>query len=171
MRWCLEQIEQRAESSSTWGLSPQVRARLAAQGEEIEGLTVAGLQRLGTGIQETVETELQAIQSAAAVQTRQVEAQLQTIQVAAADQAAVVRGALARLSVWLVVGAVALGLAVSGVGWAVGEWMESNLKSYRDRMAQAEKMVAELEKKTGGGRISGDGGGEVADLAGGRGAV
>ena len=150
VRGCLEQIEQRAESSSTWGLSPQVRARLAAQGEEIEGLTVAGLQRLGTGIQETVETELQAIQSAAAVQTRQVEAQLQTIQVAAADQAAVVRGALARLSVWLVVGAVALGLAVSGVGWAVGEWMESNLKSYRDRMAQAEKMVAELEKKTGG---------------------
>ena len=56
VRGCLEQIEQRSESSATWGLSPQIRARLAAQGEEIEGLTVAGVQRLGTGIQETVET-------------------------------------------------------------------------------------------------------------------
>ena len=150
VRGCLAEIEQRSESSATWGLSPQIRARLAAQGEEIEGLTVAGLQQLGTGIQETVETELQAIQSAAAAQTRQVKAELETIQVAAAAQAAVVRQTLARLSVWLVVGAVALGLAVSGVGWAVGEWMESNLKEYQDRMARAEKMVAELEKKTGG---------------------
>ena len=150
VRWCLEQIEQRSESSATWGLSPQIRARLAAQGEEIEGLTVAGVQRLGTGIQETVETELQAIQSAAAVQTRKVKAQLETIQVAAADQAAVVRGTLGRLSVWLVVGAVAVGLAVSGVGWAVGEWMESSLKGYQAEIAQAEKLIAELEEKTGG---------------------
>ena len=150
VRGCLAEIEQRSESSATWGLSPQIRARLAAQGEEIEGLTVAGLQRLGTGIQETVETELQAIQSAAAAQTRQVKAQLETIQVAAADQAAVVRGTLARLSVWLVVGAVALGLAVSGVGWAVGEWVESNLKEYRAEIATAEALIAELEKKTAG---------------------
>ena len=55
VRGCLAEIEQRSESSATWGLSPQIRARLAAQGEEIEGLTVAGLQRLGTGIQETVD--------------------------------------------------------------------------------------------------------------------
>ena len=150
VRWCLEEIEQRAESSSTWGLSPQVRARLAAQGEEIEGLTVAGLQQLGRGIQETVGAELQTIQNAAVVQTRQVTAQLQTIQDAAEAQAAVVRGTLARFSVWLVVGAVALGLAVSGVGWVVGEVMESNLKSYRDEVAQAETLIAELEKKTGG---------------------
>ena len=66
--WCLKEIGQRAESSATWGLSPQLRARLAAQGEEIEGLTVAGLHRLGTGIQETVETELQAIQTTVAAQ-------------------------------------------------------------------------------------------------------
>ena len=59
VRGCLAEIEQRAESSATWGLSPQIRARLAAQGEEIEGLTVAGLHRLGTGIQETVDAELQ----------------------------------------------------------------------------------------------------------------
>ena len=55
VRGCLAEIEQRSESSATWGLSPQIRARLAAQGEEIEGLTVAGLQQLGTGIQETVD--------------------------------------------------------------------------------------------------------------------
>ena len=148
--WCLKEIGQRAESSATWGLSPQLRARLAAQGEEIEGLTVAGMHRLGTGIQETVDAELETIRNTTVGQTRQVEAQLQTIQAAAERQAAVVRGTLARLSVWLVVGAVAVGLVLSGVGCGVGEWMESNLKEYQDRMARAEKMVAELEKKTGG---------------------
>ena len=67
------------------------------------------------------------------------------------------RQTLARLSVWLVVGAVALGLAVSGVGWAGGEWMESNLKGYQaelaeaqNRIAAAKALMAELEKKTGG---------------------
>ena len=157
VRWCLAEIEQRSESSATWGLSPQIRARLAAQGEEIEGLTVAGLQRLGTRIQETVETELQTIRNTAAVQTRQVEAQLQTIQAAADRQAALVRGALGRLSRWLVVGAMVLGLVVSGVAWAGGEWMESSLKGYRAELAQAQTriataqaLIAELEKKTGG---------------------
>ena len=166
VRWCLEEIEQRAEASSTWGLSPQVRARLAAQGEEIEGLTVAGLQQLGTRIQETVETELQTIQNAAAGQTRQVEAQLQTIQAAADRQAAVVRGALGRRSRWLVVGAMVLGLAVSGVAWAGGEWMESSLKGYRaelaqaqTRIAEAQALIVELEKNTGGLQYREDEGG------------
>ena len=150
VRGCLAEIEQRAESSATWGLSPQIRARLAAQGEEIEGLTVAGLHRLGTGIQKTVDAELETIRNTTVGQTRQVEAQLQTIQAAAERQAALVRGGLGRLSMWVVGGAVALGLVLSGVGWAVGKWMESNLKEYRAEIATAEALIAELEEKTGG---------------------
>ena len=168
VRGCLEQIEQRSESSATWGLSPQIRARLAAQGEEIEGLTVAGVQRLGTGIQETVARELRAIERAAAAQTTKViaelrtiqdeaaaqttkvKAELRTIQGAAERQAGLVRGAMGRLSLWLVGAAVAIGLGVAGVAWAAGEWMESSLKGYQAEIAQAEKLIAELEEKTGG---------------------
>ena len=157
VRWCLAEIEQRSESSATWGLSPQIRARLAAQGEEIEGLTVAGLQQLGTGIQETVETELQAIRSAAAVQTRKVEDELQKIQHTATRQTALVRAGVGRLSLWLVVVAGALGLGVSGLGWMIGEVMTRSLAGYQaefakaeTRIADAEALIVELENKTGG---------------------
>ena len=157
VRWCLAEIEQRSESSATWGLSPQIRARLAAQGEEIEGLTVAGLHRLGTGIQETVDAELETIRNTTVAQTRKVEAQLQTIQGAAERQAALVRGGLGRLSMWVVGGAITLGLGVSGLGWMIGEVMTRSLAGYQAEFAKADRriddaeaLIVELENKTGG---------------------
>ena len=155
--WCLKEIGQRSALDTSWGLSPQLRARLAAQGEEIEGLTVAGMHRLGTGIQETVETELQAIQTTVAAQIGKVETQLQTIQAAAERQTALVRGGLGRFSMWVVVLAFVLGLGVSGLGWMIGQAMTRSLAGYQAEIAQAEArqataegFIVELENKTGG---------------------
>ena len=67
------------------------------------------------------------------------------------------RGALGRLSMWVVGGAITLGLGVSGVGWMIGEVMTRSLAGYQaefakaeTRMAEAEALIVELENKTGG---------------------
>ena len=92
VRWCLEQVEQRSASSATWGLSPQIRARLAAQGEEIEGLTVAGVQRVGAGIQAAVRAELQKTQTETTRHISIVKRELETLQYAAESQTKFLRG-------------------------------------------------------------------------------
>ena len=158
VRGCLAEIEQRAESSATWGLSPQIRARLAAQGEEIEGLTVAGLQQLGTGIQETVDAELETIRNTTVVQTRQVEAQLQTIQARGGTAGRPRAGGLGTAfdvgrwsghHAW--VGGVRLGLDDWGGDDAQPGGLPSRAgRSPSNRIAAAKALMAELEKKTGG---------------------
>ena len=150
VRWCLEQIEQRSESSATWGLSPQIRARLAAQGEEIEGLTVAGVHRLGRSIQETVGAELQAIQSAAVGQTRKVEAQLETIQGAAERQARLVRAAFGWLWIWILLGGLVFSLGLGGGAWVVGDWMAGDIQSWRVEVKAARATLSKIEEKTWG---------------------
>ena len=148
--WCLEEIGQRAESSATWGLSPQLRARLAAQGEEIEGLTVAGLHRLGTGIQETVERELQTLRTTAEAETRKVEAQLQTIAGEAERQAALVRGGLGRLWIWIGGAGLVFSLGLGLGGWWVGEWMARDILSWAKAVKEARATLGKIEQKTWG---------------------
>ena len=139
VRWCLDELERQSGAVAAWGLSPELRARLAAQGQEIEGLTVAALQRLSTSVQAAVEDELDTIRSETARQT------------------AAVRRSFARLWIWLVyVGlAICLGLAVGG--WGIGVWLTKDIKEARAELVAIEadikdgkEMLRQLDQKTGG---------------------
>ena len=132
VRWCLERIEEQSGAAATWGLSPQIRARLTAQGEEIEGLAVAGLQQLGHGVQDSVQAELQAIQDAAA------------------EQAAVVRGALGRWGIWLGLGGLGLSLGLGLGAWGVGDWMARDILSWAKAVQEARATVGKIEQQTWG---------------------
>ena len=138
VRWCLDELE-RQNGAAAWGLSPQLRARLAAQGQEIEGLTVAALQRLSTSVQAAVEDELDIIRSETARQT------------------AAVRRSFARLWPWLVYVALAICLGLAGGGWAIGVWLTKDIKEARAELAAIEadikdgkEMLRQLDQKTGG---------------------
>ena len=139
VRWCLDELERQNGAAAAWGLSPQLRARLAAQGQEIEGLTVAALQRLSTSVQAAVEDELHTIRSETARQT------------------AAVRRSFARLWPWLVYVGLAICLGLAGGGWAIGVWLTKDIKEARAELAAIEadikdgkEMLRQLDQKTGG---------------------
>ena len=139
VRWCLDELERQNGAAAAWGLSPQLRARLAAQGQEIEGLTVAALQRLSTSVQAAVEDELDIIRSETARQT------------------AAVRRSFARLWPWLVYVGLAICLGLAGGGWAIGVWLTKDIKEARAELAAIEadikdgkEMLRQLDQKTGG---------------------
>ena len=137
VRWCLDELER--QNGAAWGLSPQLRARLAAQGQEIEGLTVAALQRLSTSVQAAVEDELHTIRSETARQT------------------AAVRRSFARLWIWLVYAGLAICLGLAGGGWAIGVWLTKDIEEARAELAviqadikDGQEMLRQLDQKTGG---------------------
>ncbi len=139
VRWCLDELERQNGAAAAWGLSPQLRARLAAQGQEIEGLTVAALQRLSTSVQAAVEDELHTIRSETARQT------------------AAVRRSFARLWPWLVYVGLAICLGLAGGGWAIGVWLTKDIKEARAALVAIEadikdgkEMLRQLDQKTGG---------------------
>ena len=68
VRWCLDEIERQNGAAAVWGLSPQIRARLAAQGPEIEQLIGAVLQQLSTNLRAAVAAEMDLIRTETAQQ-------------------------------------------------------------------------------------------------------
>ena len=157
VKWCLEEIERQAGAGAIWGLSPQIRGRLAAQGEEIEGLMLTAIQRMSASAQQAVQEELVPIRTEAARQVAQVQAELRTIRTEAAREVANVRAMLTRRWPWRLASGAAICLGFSLAAWGHGAWLDRNLESYRE---QRDEIKAEIgweqqtldliKEKTGG---------------------
>ena len=139
VRWCLDEIERQNGAAAVWGLSPQIRARLAAQGPEIEQLIGAVLQQLSTNLQAAVAAEMDLIRTETA------------------QQAAAVRQHFATLWPWVVYGGLASGLVLVVGVWGAGAWLTSSIESYRAELTvlkadieDGQEMLRLIDQKTGG---------------------
>ena len=137
--WCLDEIDRRAGAVATWGLTPQLRARLAAQGQEIEDIISAVMRRLGERAQAAVE------------------AAMETIQRAADRQAAAVRWRVGHLWTWFVLGGLCVCLGLASVGWGIGDALAGRITSAAEELAgltlaieEQQETVRLLGEKTGG---------------------
>ena len=160
VKWCLEEIERQAGAGAIWGLSPQIRGRLAAQGEEIEGLMLTAIQRMSASAQQAVQDELVPIRTEAARQVAQVQAELRTIRTEAAREVANVRAMLTRRWPWRLASGAAICLGFSLAAWGHGAWLDRNLESYREQrdeikaeLAAEQQTLDQIKEKTGGVRI------------------
>ena len=157
VKWCLEEIERQAGAGAIWGLSPQIRGRLAAQGEEIEGLMLTAIQRMSASAQQAVQEELVPIRTEAARQVAQVQAELRTIRTEAAREVANVRAMLTRRWPWRLASGAAICLGFSLAAWGHGAWLDRNLESYREQrdqikaeLAAEQQTLDQIQEKTGG---------------------
>ena len=137
--WCLDEIDRRAGAAATWGLTPQLRARLAAQGEEIEDIISTVMRPLGERAQAAIETAIA------------------TIQRAANQQAAAVWRIFGRVWAWVVLGGLCVCLGLAGVGWGLGEALAGRITSAAEELAgltlaieEQRETVRLLGEKTGG---------------------
>ena len=102
VRWCLDELERQNGAAAVGGLSPQIRARLTAQGPEIEQLIGAALQQLGTNLRAAVAAEMESIRTETA------------------QQAAAVRQHFAVLWPWVVYAGLAICLVLVVGVWGSG---------------------------------------------------
>ena len=153
VKWCLEEIERQAGAGATWGLSPQIRGRLAAQGEEIEGLILTAIQRMSASAQQAVQEELVPIRTEAAQQVAQVQAELRTIQTEAAREVANVRATLTRRWPWRLASGAAICLGLGLGAWGVGNWMAGDILSWAKAVQEARATLAKIEEKTWGSSL------------------
>ena len=105
------------------GLSPQVRARIAAQHQEIEQQTVSALQQLSLSCQASVKNELHTIESVMA------------------QQSAVLSWSLTRLWLRPACVGVALILGLSLGSWGLGKWLTYSIQSH---LAQRSALQADI---------------------------